>query len=545
MNWWMIVFQVIGGLGMFLYGMELMSDGLQKSAGKSLRTILSKLTINRFAGAATGVGVTAVIQSSSATSVMTVGFVSAGLLNLTQGLSIILGANIGTTLTAQFLAFNVSKLALPCISIGVILKVFTKNARNHHIGEVLLGFGFLFFGLDLMKDAFGPLKSSQEFKDIFIKFSGNPFSALLTGTLVTVIVQSSSATIGITMALAASGLIGFPSAVALVMGGNVGTTVTANLAAITGNRTAKQTAFGHFIFNVLGVVYMLAFLKVFILMIDKFTPGDVNEVLANGTMPNIERHIANAHTAFNLINFAMFLPILGVIAKICRKVIKGQDEDGYQIIKISDSLASSPALAMSQVRDEIENMGSAAINMLEKAQNAFDSGKSKYFNTIAELEEDTDLYKAELSDFITKLMKSDISSYSDEVTHMLTVVNELEKIGDRVNNIAKFLKIMKDENMSPHEKSEKEICKVFDKALKFLNITLAAYNNTKIKSTDLSLEDEIDDLQDQFKIANIKRITKNHQNTKTGFIYVDILHNLEKIADHTLNIGEIINKRST
>ena len=243
-----VIFQLFGGLGLFLLGMQFMSEGLQKSSGDSLKKILEKLTTNRLIGTGVGAIVTAIIQSSSATTVMVVGFVNAGLMNLTQALSVILGANIGTTITGQIISFNISGVAMPCIGLGAILYIFFRKPVLQYIGQIIMGFGLLFLGMDTMTDAFKPLAKSEEFKSIFVYFSHNPIAAVIAGALTTLVVQSSSATIGITIALATAGIIDFPAAAALVLGENIGTTITANLAALNASRPAKQAAFGHFLF---------------------------------------------------------------------------------------------------------------------------------------------------------------------------------------------------------------------------------------------------------------------------------------------------------
>jgi len=313
-DWLSLIYGLVGGLGLFLFGMRMMSDGLQKSAGNSLKKILEKLTANRFIGTLVGIMVTSIIQSSSATTVMVVGFVNAGLMNITQSLSVVLGANIGTTITAQLIAFKIAKLALPAIGIGVFMRLFSSKKKYNYYGEVLIGFGLLFLGLSTMKDGFVPLRDSEFFKDAFVMFSSNPVLAIIAGAVITMIVQSSSATMGITIALASTGLIDFYGASALVLGENIGTTITANIAAIGASSNARRAALGHFIFNVIGVAYMLILLKPFVFFIDSITPGAANMVLPSGDNPYIARHIANLHTMFNIINTIIFLPMLGTLA---------------------------------------------------------------------------------------------------------------------------------------------------------------------------------------------------------------------------------------
>ncbi len=370
-NWIALASGVAGGLGLFLYGMKLMSEGLQKVAGNKLRAFLEKLTANRVVGTMAGASVTAVLQSSSATTVMVVGFVNAGLMDLMQALSVVLGANVGTTITAQLIAFKVGALAKPAIGLGVFMRLFIKDKKIQYYGEVILGFGLLFTGLALMKGSFVPLKHSEPFRQAFIYFSGNPLLAVLAGALLTVIVQSSSATIGITIALATTGLIDFYAACAFVLGENIGTTITANIAAIGTNATARRAAFGHFLINILGVAYMLLFLKLFMVGVDFLTPGDPNFINSEGIRPDIDRHIANLHTGFNIANMIIFLPVLHILAKICEKIIKGTDEKQYRLLYLDDRLIDTPSFAVSQALKEIERMAGISIEMLQKAKDGF------------------------------------------------------------------------------------------------------------------------------------------------------------------------------
>lgn len=343
-----LIFGLMGGLGMFLFGMKVMSEGLQKVAGNRMRKILAALTNNRYMAAFVGLAVTAIIQSSSATTVMVVGFVNAGLMSLIQSIGVVLGANVGTTVTAQLIAFKITKFALPAIGIGVGMKLFCKRKDWIYIGEIILGFGVLFYGLSVMKTAFDPVKTSDEFRHIFTLVGDNHLLAVVAGALLTVVVQSSSATIGITLALATSGLISFEGSMALILGENIGTTITANIAAIGTNNAARRTAFSHFLFNFLGVTYMLIFFPYFIQFISWLTPGNADFIVTTqqqaaslgvtiGDKPYIARHIANTHTLFNILNIVIFLPIIGVLASISTRIIKGHDAEVEYHLKYIDN----------------------------------------------------------------------------------------------------------------------------------------------------------------------------------------------------------------
>ncbi len=373
-----LIFGLVGGLGLFLFGMKIMSEGLQKVAGSRMRKILSALTSNRIVGALVGIAVTAIIQSSSATTVMVVGFVNAGLMSLVQSIGIILGANIGTTVTAQLIAFKITKFALPAIGIGAGFKLFAKNRKWSYFGEILLGFGLLFFGLSVMKSAFDPLKTSDEFHQLFMAVGNNHLLGVLIGAILTMLVQSSSATIGITIALASSGILSFDASVALILGENIGTTITANLAAIGTNLAARRTAFAHFLFNSLGVCYMLIFFPFFLHFISSITPGDADFVIQTqdqiarmggeiGDKPFIARHIANTHTMFNIVNTIIFLPLVGLLAKLSTLVIRGREENVEFHLKYLDNrVLSTPPIALAQARSETRRMAQIAREMVDE-----------------------------------------------------------------------------------------------------------------------------------------------------------------------------------
>ena len=321
MKW--VIFQSLGGLGLFLFGMKIMSEGLQKVAGKKMRQILAMVSNNRFVGCGVGAIVTSVIQSSSAATVMLVSFVDAGLMTLTQAIGVILGANVGTTVTAQLIAFNITEYALPAIAAGVILKFFLGRRKWIYVGDVLLGFGLVFFGLATMKAGFAPLKDSPAFISFFTRFNADNLSGIflcvLAGSILTMILQSSSATVGITMALAIEGLLGFEASVALILGENIGTTITAQLASMGTNVNARRTANAHTLFNVIGVLLIILFFPLFLQVVEWLTSSFLGigppDLVVGGEKPNIARYIANSHTMFNLVSAVFFLLILPYLVK--------------------------------------------------------------------------------------------------------------------------------------------------------------------------------------------------------------------------------------
>lgn len=542
LNWGSILFGFVGGLGLFLYGMKLMSEGLQKTAGSSLKNIIEKFTSNRGIGVLVGTVVTVIIQSSSATTVMVVSFVNAGLMNLFQALSVVLGANIGTTITAQLIAFKITKYALPAIGVGVAMLLFSKDARKRYYGEIILGFGLLFFGMKTMEHAFIPLKTADEFKQLFVFFSSNPIAAAAAGAILTVMVQSSSATIGITIAMATTGLLDFHAAAALVLGENIGTTITANLAAIGASRTAKQAAFGHFLFNLIGVTYMLIFLRVLMHFVDVYTPGVADFVAADGTKPYIARHIANLHTSFNIINTILFLPFIRYLAILCQKIIKSDPpKKKNRLLKLDPNMAKTPSIAIAQAKKEVAEMSDISIQMLKITKEAFATGRSKIAE-IKNLEAKLDELNREFSDFLMLLTQQNISERTSIIINDLShVIHNLEKIGDHSENIVRFKEKLTKKDLVFSSDAEKEIADMIEVVIRFAEQVINIYNNPET-ATELNTEDEdrIDSMRKKFKNNHMKRLSKGHCDINSGIIFVDIINNLEKIGDHVFNIAQVM-----
>lgn len=550
-----LIFGLLGGLGMFLFGMKIMSEGLQKIAGDKMRRILAALTSNRVIGALVGIAVTAIIQSSSATTVMVVGFVNAGLLTLVQSIGVVLGANIGTTITAQLIAFKITKFALPAIGIGAGLKLFSTNKKYSYIGEIILGFGLLFFGLTTMKHAFNPLKASEDFRQLFLLVGDYKLLGVLIGALLTIIVQSSSATIGITLALASSGLISFEASVALILGENIGTTITANLAAIGTNLAAKRTAFSHFLFNVLGVLYMLILMPLFMKLVSAITPGDADFIIQTqaqaasygaeiGDKPYIARHIANTHTLFNIINTIIFLPFIGVLAKISTLLIRGsEDLDDLTVKFIDDRVLNTPPVAIGQARRETLRMAQITLDMVEETNRFLEDGDFKRIRKLEKKEELVDILQRDILDFLVKLSQKSISTKTSETLgSLMNMANDLERIGDHCENIWN-LGIRKFEGKINFSAcGENEISGIGEAARDFLKFVIDAMENEdmSISAKSMEYEDTIDGLEERLRNNHIERLHTGECAVQPGLIFIDILHSYEKIGDHTYNFSEAV-----
>lgn len=550
-----LIFGLLGGLGLFIFGMKTMSEGLQKVAGDRMRKILSALTANRIVGTLVGLAVTAIIQSSSATTVMVVGFVNAGLMSLVQSIGVILGANIGTTVTAQIIAFKITKFALPAIGIGAGFKLFARSKRWSYIGEILLGFGLLFFGMEVMKQAFDPLKSSEEFRQFFILVGDNHLLGVLIGAIMTMVVQSSSATIGITLALASSGLLSFEASVALILGENIGTTITANLAAIGTNLAARRTAFAHFLFNFIGVAYMLLLFPVFLGIINSITPGDADFIVktqeqaaslgaAIGDKPFIARHIANTHTLFNIINTLIFLPIVGILAKLTTVLIRGREEEVEFHLKFIDNrVLNTPPIALGQARAETKRMAQLALEMLDETLLFFEDRNPKRVTSLEKKEEFVDQLQKEITDFLVALSQKSITAETSKaIASMMNMVNDLERVGDHCENLWRLGQRQIEQKIVFSDMAIQELRGMADKTREFLSFVVEAMGrgDQTIFDKSLFLEDTIDDLETSLRTNHISRLNTGECAVMPGLIYIDILHNFEKIGDHTFNVAEAV-----
>lgn len=550
-----LIFGLVGGLGLFLFGMKIMSEGLQKIAGDRMRKILAALTNNRVIGTLVGIAVTSIIQSSSATTVMVVGFVNAGLMSLVQSIGVILGANIGTTVTAQLIAFKITKYALPAIGLGAGLKLFASSRKWVYIGEILLGFGILFFGLQIMEQAFEPLKTSQEFRDIFVMVGDHPLLGVLIGTVLTMIVQSSSATIGITIALAGAGLISFEASVALVLGENIGTTITANLAAIGTNLAAKRTAFAHFLFNFIGVAYMVLLLPVFLKFVNGITPGDADFVIqtqqqmqslggAIGDKPFIARHIANAHSLFNIVNTIIFLPLVGILAKLTTFIIRGRDEEmEFHLKYIDNRVLNTPPIALGQAQAETRRMGQIALEMLDETLLFLKDGNDKHIAVLEKKEDIVDLLQKEITDFLVALSQKSITQdTSQEIASMMHMVNDLERVGDHCENLWRLGQKKAAQKICFSDVGEAELVEIGESTrglLEFVLSGLARADQTILEKAR-HMEDNIDFLEESMRNNHIARLNTGECAVLPGLVFIDMLHNFEKIGDHTYNVAQAV-----
>lgn len=550
-----LIFGLLGGLGLFLFGMKTLSEGLQKIAGERLRRLLGAMTENRFAGMLIGAGITALIQSSTTTTVMVIGFVNAGLMSLLQAIGVVIGANVGTTVTAQLIAFNVAKFALPAIGLGAALKIFFKRQRWQHVGEVILGLGLVFLGLALMKGAFDPFRGNPDVQRLFLAVGDNPLLGVLAGAAVTMVVQSSSATIGLTIAMATSGLLSYQASLALILGENIGTTITANIAALGTTLAARRTALAHFLFNAIGVGYMLLLFPVFAFLVTAVTPGDPDFVIrtgeqlevfggAVGDKPFIARHIANAHTLFNLLNALLFIPVVGQLARLTALLLPGKEhQQASQLRHIDVRVLNTPPIALSQARSETLHMLKVTDEIFRETLKFLDDQNPARVAAINQREEHVDLLQREITDFLVALSQQSITEDTTlEVVELMHTVNDLERIGDHCVHLGRLVQRKIDQRIGFSEAARREIQDMSSLTEAFFTLTaeaLASGQQLSLKKAR-ELEDAIDRMEESLRNNHIARLNTGECTVASGLVYVDILHNLEKIGDHTFKLARTI-----
>lgn len=548
-----VLIKTIGGLGLFILGMKTMTDGLQMTAGDRIKKILAAVSSNRVVGCATGAFVTAVVQSSSATTVMLISFVGAGMMTLQQSVGVILGANIGTTMTAQMIAFKLTDAALPAIAIGVALKFFSKKKNRRYLGDVVLGFGLLFFGITVMKLGLAPIKGDPVFISFFTKFDAGTFQGMLlcvaTGAVVTMMVQSSSATVGLTMTLSAQGLLDFPAAMALVLGENIGTTITAELATLgSTNVDAHRAARANTMFNVIGVTVMLIIFPHFIRMIDAFTlslgAGPVNEVVG-GDVVNIARYIANGHTTFNVLNAMVFLLVLPGLIKVA-VLLSPREKKGeagvLTPVRLDERFLDNPIAALTQARSEIIRMAEVAQVTLKNTIIALLRKDEKLLSKWQVYEDHLDDTQKQITAYLTLLYQVDVTEVeAKEISSMLRMTNNIERVGDSVENIAEITELLMEKNISFSKDALKDVERLSGQAISFMGlVTEGIQKRPKNFMTDAqTIEDNIDFMREEMRNQHIYRLRKGLCSSD-GLLYSDLLSNFEKIGDYCYNIAQAV-----
>lgn len=527
-----IIIQLMGGLGLFIYGMKLMGDGLENAAGEGLKNILEKVTSNRIMGVGIGAIVTAVIQSSSATTVMVVGFVNAGLMNLAQAASIIMGANIGTTITAQLVAFKLDEIAPVFVFLGAALVMFAKAKKGKEIGSIILGFGILFTGMGAMSSAMKPLSSSTMFSDALLAIGDNWFVGIIAGAAITAVLQSSSATTGILIALASTGIISINLALPVVFGCNIGTCITAILASIGTNKTAHKAALLHLIFNIVGTIVFIPFIGLIAKFVQHISPGDVS------------RQIANAHTVFNVANTLLLLPFTNFIIKFINKVIPCEEKVEKAGPKyIDDRVLETPVIAAGQVVKETIRMANKAKENVELSVKAFLDGDEALINKVYENEKIINILEESITEYLVKLAKCDLSDKEKGiVASTFHVIIDIERIGDHAENIAELAAEKINKNLKFSTDAIEELNEIYACTIKAVEIAIDSYMNRDVEKAKsiIEVENKVDTYQRVFREKHIKRLYEDRCNAYSGTIFLDLISSFERIGDHSMNVAETV-----
>ena len=530
---------LLGGLALFLYGMQMMSSGLEAAAGSKMKLILERLTANRFLGVLVGAGITAVIQSSSATTVMVVGFVNSGMMTLNQAVWIIMGANIGTTITGQLIALDVGALAPLFAFIGVAMVVFVKMPRAHHIGQIMAGLGVLFIGMEMMSSSMMPLRDSQAFVDLMTRFS-NPLLGIAVGALFTALIQSSSASVGILQALATSGAISFSSSVFILFGQNIGTCITAVLASIGTSRSAKRATIIHLMFNIIGTV-------LFTILCILFPLADL---VASFTPDAPAAQIANMHTIFNIVTTLLLLPLGNQLASLAVRILPEQPEENRDEMHLEyptpvqvsskDGNLGASAIHIGQLQQELDRMLDMAQDNIETSFDAVLSRDSSLLTKAEKMESYLDFLNKEISKYISRLITYETNEQgSSIVSSYFTITGNIERIGDHAINICGYSKLLEERHIQFSAQAQEEICQMRDICLEALNALHQREAGDLLWLTDVSaLEQRIDDMTDLFRKDQLERMKAGTCSDEACILYSELLTDFERIGDHVLNIAQ-------
>ncbi|HLR11168.1 MAG TPA: Na/Pi cotransporter family protein [Sporosarcina sp.] len=536
LNWQEMIFQFLGGLGIFLFSIKYMGDGLQRAAGDRLRDILDRFTTNPFMGILVGIVVTILIQSSSGTTVITVGLVSAGFMTLRQAIGVIMGANIGTTVTAFIIGFDVGAYALPIMGLGAFLIFFFKKNKYKNFGDVIFGFGGLFLGLELMSGGMKPLRELQSFSDLTVSMSDQPILGVIVGTVFTLIVQSSSATIGILQGLYAENLVDLKAALPILFGDNIGTTITAVIASIGASVAARRAAATHVLFNIVGSVIFLILLVPFTAYVEW-----ISSVLA---LEN-KMQIAFAHGSFNIANTIIQFPLIGAWAFLVTKMIPGEDVTIEYKPKHLDYhfIEQSPSVAIGQAKEEIIRMGNFGVQGLSEAFEFMKTGNKKHAELGYQIEDAINNLDRRITDYLIEISSVNISPI-ESTRHMTLMesVRDFERIGDHFENIIELLDYKDVNRVELTEGAKNDLSEMFTLTIETVQKSVNALNENDmdLARTVTEQEDLIDKMERTFRKNHIIRLNEGSCTPQAGMVFVDIVSNLERIGDHAVNIAEAV-----
>ena len=537
-----IVISLLGGLGLFLYGMNLMGESLEKVAGSKMKKIIELLTKNIFMGVLLGAVVTAVIQSSSATTVMVVGFVNAGLMGLPQAVGVIMGANIGTTVTAQIVSFDLTGMAPLALGIGILLYLFAGNEKYKQVGEVFIGFGLLFTGMESMKLAVSPLAEYKGFTDLLSTFGRYPILGLLLGFGITAIIQSSSAAMGMLVVLASQGIVPLSSALPILYGQNIGTCVTSLISSIGANKNAKRAAMIHLIFNILGTIIFLILLNgIVVNFVVSLDPG------------NVARQIANVHTIFNIVSTILLLPCNKLIVKLAMRIVPDKEdeleEDESRVIKyIDDRMIQTPPIALASTIKEVARMGEKARDSVDYAMEGILEASSEGIERCFKQEKSINQLQKTILNYLLKLSKAPLSEEDREtVDTLFNTVNDIERIGDHAENLAEIAQSAIDGQVYFSEQGQNEISDMYNKVIASYSYALESMvtSDVNLACKVIKMEEQVDIMEESCRVNHMRRLNNNLCSIDNGIIYFEILANLERISDHAANIAEKVIQQKT
>jgi len=533
LDWQDIIFKFIGGLGIFLFGIKFMSDGLQKTAGDRMRSLIAKYTSNPLLGVLVGIVVTGLIQSSSGTTVLTIGLINAGLLTLRQAIGIIFGANIGTTVTAFIIGINIEDYALPIIGVGAVFLFFLKKKWHQYVGQIIFGFGALFLGLSTMSGGLKPLQDLEFFTEFIAEMADTPLLGIVVGTIFTVVVQSSSATIGILQTIADEGMIDLYGALPVLFGDNIGTTVTAVLAAIGTTVAAKRASLVHVIFNILGTVLFTLAL-----------PLVHRAVLWIGEGANIRMQIAYAHGLFNIANTVIFLPFIPLLAWLVTKIIPGQmQEIEFRAKYLDERLLANPSIALGQAQHEILRMGGLALETLRDAIDYFFSRNEKAAGLALQKEQLVNELDRKITEYMVKIQQNTLTpEESNKASILMQTINDIERIGDHAENIVELAEYRINHKVEFSEDAEKDLNDMLKLTEETVSKALHALEHHDLQAAEdvLASESELDRMEKLYRKAHIQRLNQGFCSGQSGAVYIDMLSNLERIGDHSKNIAQYI-----
>ena len=525
-----IIIGLFGGLGLFLLGIQLLGDGLQRAAGERMRRILEMFTSHPLKAVLTGTAVTALLQSSSTTTVMIVGFVNSGLMSLSQAVGTIMGANIGTTITAQIVSFNIYSLAYPLIAIGALLYYFSKKKLQRYAGMGILGFGLLLLGLSTMSTAVSPVRDYEPFLNLLVTIGDRPILGILAGALFTAVIQSSSATTGLVIAFSWQGILSLPAGLALIVGANLGTCITAVLASLGSSVTARRASMSHVLFNLTGII-------MFIILRRPFT----SLVMTTGT--TVARQIANAHTLFNVFATIILFPFLPYFVKLVTAIIPG--EDTFLEVKpkyLDERLMQTPGALLSAQKETLR-MGTFAVEMVETAVNAFLTGEVDHLDEVQRKEEVVNSLETAITSYLAKANQYAMNvNEAREIVNLMHVVNDIERIGDHAINISELAEVREGGKHELSDAAKADLQNMFDEVVRISRGVLEALEDRNVtKATSLLDDDDlVDDLEKMYRANHIERLNMGLCSPEVGVLFLDAVSNLERVADHAHNIAEAV-----